>query len=293
MFQRLSKSSLILFLTILSAALAGGCSVQAARSSEQTADKASTGKSDDRPQTVDDRSKGSKIKIEENSPADTVRVFYTSLRERKYREAMYLTNMRPAMEGLTDAELKDFQLDFNDIAEKVPQDIEINGEVISGDTAVVTANLPGDDPDLLEVQKIKLRRENGVWVIQTVDEAAAAMIRKEGKNYFYALRIDTHESEAKKLLQKIADVETVAAAQGDGKYADIPGLVEKNLLPADIQSAESTGYNFDIVLSSDKKSYSATAKPAACGKTGKLSFQLKLDQKKIPSLTSKDTGGRD
>lgn len=292
MFQRLSGSSLILFLTIFSLALVGGCSVGTATTTENTGDKTTTAKPEGQPDLTDERSKGSKIKIEENSPADTVRVFYKSLREKKFREAMYLTNMRPAMEGLTDAELKEFQVDFNDVAERVPAEIEINGEIISGETAIVTANLPGDDPELLEVQKIKLRKEGDVWVILTVDGAAEAMIKKEGKNYFYALRIDTHENEAKKLMQKIADVQVVAAAQGDGKYADIPALVAKNLLPADIQTADSTGYNFAVTLSSDKKSYSATATPAVYGKTGKLSFHLKLDAKKTPSLTSKDNGGR-
>jgi hypothetical protein len=272
--------------------LVSGCSTGAAKTAETAGEKSNVaGKTDDRSQAIDERSKGAKIKIEENSPADTVRVFYKSLREKKFREAMYLTNMRPAMEGLTDAELKDFQIDFNDVAERVPQDIEINGEIISGDTAIVTANLPGDDPELLEVQKIKLRREDSVWVIQTVDDAAAAMIKKEGKNYFYALRIDTHESEAKKLMQKIADVEMVVAAQNNGIYSDMQSLVEKNLLPADIRSAESTGYNFSVTLTPDKKSYFAIATPAEYGKTGKQSFLLQLDKRRSPQLSSKDNGG--
>jgi hypothetical protein len=275
-------------------ALVSGCSTGAAKTAEPAetaAEKAAAAKPDAQSQATDERSKGSKIKIEENSPADTVRVFYKSLREKKFREAMYLTNLRPAMEGLTDAELKDFQIDFNDVAERVPQDIEINGEVISGDTAIVTANLPGDDPELLEVQQIKLHRDEGVWVILTVDAAAEAMIKKEGKNYFYALRIDTHESEAKKLMQKIADGQVVVAAQNNGAYADMQTLVDKNLLPADIRSAESTGYNFSVTLASDKKSYFAIATPAEYGKTGKLSFLMQLDGKRIPRLTSKDNGG--
>ena len=292
MFQRLSKSSLFLILAIFSITLAGGCSAGAAKTAENAGEKTAAGKLDTQSELTDERSKGSKIKIEENSPADTVRVFYKSLREKQFRQAMYLTNMRPAMEGLTDAELKDFQVDFNDIAERVPQEIEINGEIISGETAVVTANLPGDDPELLEVQKIKLRREGGVWVILTVDEAAEAMIKKEGKNYFYALRIDTHESEAKKLMQKIADVQMVVAAQNNGAYADMQALVEKNLLPADIRSAESTGYNFAVTVSSDKKNYLATATPAEYGKSGKLSFSLTLDAKKSPKFTTKDTRGQ-
>lgn len=290
MFHRFSRSGLFLLTLIISIAFVCSCSTGTAKTSENGSEK-TAGKTDARPDGADERSRGSKIKIDENSPADTVRVFYKSLREKRFREAMYLTNLRPAMEGLTDAELKEFQVDFNDVAERVPHEIEINGEIISADTAIVTANLPGDDPGKMEIQQIKLRRENGVWVILTVDETAETMIKKEGKNYFYALRIDTHESEARKLLQKIADVQMVSALQG-GNYSEIPALVEKNLLPADIQTSDSTGYNFKITLINNGKDYFATATPAAYGKTGKSSFLLELDAKKNPRISNRDNGGQ-
>lgn len=290
MFYRFSRSGLFILASIW-IAFACSCSTSKAKTSDVGGDKPATGQTEAQVRAEDERSKGSKIKIDENSPADTVRVFYKSLREKKFREAMYLTNLRPAMEGLTDAELKEFQVDFNDVAERVPQEIEINGEIISADTAIVTANLPGDDPDKLEIQQIKLRRENSYWIILTVDERAEAAIKKEGKNYFYALRIDTHESEAKKLLQKIADAQIMSTIQG-GNYAEIPALVEKNFLPADIQSADSTGYNFKVTLINNGKGYFATATPTAYGKTGKLSFLLEIDAKKVPQINSKDNGGQ-
>lgn len=291
MFYRFSRSGLFILASIVWIAFACSCSTSKAKSSDAGSDKATAGQTEAQVRAEDERSKGSKIKIDENSPADTVRVFYKSLREKKFREAMYLTNLRPAMEGLTDAELKEFQVDFNDLAERVPQEIEINGEIISADTAIVTANLPGDDPGKLEIQQIKLRRENSYWVILTVDEKAEAAIRKEGKNYFYALRIDTHENEAKKLLQKIADAQIMSTIQG-GNYAEIPALVEKNFLPADILSADSTGYNFKVTLINNGKGYFATATPAAYGKTGKSSFLLEIDAKKVPRIDSKDNGGQ-
>lgn len=287
MFDRFSRLALALFIAIIISILFSGCSAQAAREGEKQAAASNAAQIPG----SDEKLSGPKIDIEANSPADTVRVFYKNLHDKKFREAMYLTNMRPAMEGLTDAELNEFQVDFNDVAARVPQEIEINGEVISGETAIVTANLPGDDPEMLEIQKLKLRRENGVWLLLTVDEKAEAMIKKEGKNYFYALRLDTHQDEAKKLLQKIADVQTAVAMQNDGKYSDMQTLLDRNLLPADIQTAESTGYNFALKLSDDKKSYFATATPAVCGKTGKLSFLLEVDKKNVPGLSSKDNGG--
>jgi hypothetical protein len=291
MFFRLSKLDLSILITLLTAVFLCGCSASGARTAGNDGEKAPGSLLANGAAPADERSKGSTITIEENSPADTVRVFYKSLREKDFRRAMYLTNLRPAMEGLTDAELKEFQIDFNDVATRVPAEIEINGEVISGDTAVVTANLPSDDPELLEIQQIKLRRENGVWLILTVDEKAEAMIKKEGKNYFYALRIDTHEAEVKKLLQKIADVQSLMAAK-DGKYHELQTLVDKNLVPADILSAESTGYNFVLRLKDDGKNYFATATPAVYGKTGKLSFLLETDKKQGPRISSKDMGGK-
>src|ERR1051325_43603 len=95
--------------------------------------------------------KGATIPIDPNGPADTVRAFYKLLREKKFREAIFLTNLRPAIEGLTDMEMKDFALDFEAIAGDVPAEIEINGEIITGDQATVTANLPTTDGDKKDI----------------------------------------------------------------------------------------------------------------------------------------------
>jgi hypothetical protein len=236
--------------------------------------------------------KGATIKIEPGSPADTVRAFYAKLREKKFREAIYLTNLRPAIDGLTDAELKEFSVDFEAMAQGVPQEVQINGEITTGDLATVTARLPGEDPDKLELQTIKLRRENGVWIILTVDEEAEKAIKAEGKNYFYNLRIETHHDEAKKMLDRISKAEMVYATQNQNLFAEIAPLVEAGLLPPDVQSSVSTGYNYEIKLSSDKKKYTATATPAEYGKSGKLSFIVLLDDKLAPHLDSKDNGGK-
>jgi hypothetical protein len=236
--------------------------------------------------------RGATIKIEPGSPADTVRAFYAKLREKKFREAIYLTNLRPAIDGLTDAELKEFAVDFEAMAQGVPQEIQINGEITTGDLATVTARLPGEDPDKLELQTIKLRRENGIWIILTVDEEAEKAIKAEGKNYFYNLRIETHHEEAKKMLDRISKAEMVYATQNQNLFAEIPALVEAGLLPPDVQSSVSTGYNYEVKLSSDKKKYSASATPADYGKSGKFSYLVQLDDKLQPHLDGKDNGGK-
>jgi|GEM_PF-451578 len=234
--------------------------------------------------------KGATIPIEPNGPADTVRVFYKNLREKKFREAIFLTNLRPAVEGLTESELGEFSLDFAKLAGQIPAEIEINGEVVSGDKATVTANLP-DREDRTDTQKIKLQKAGDVWIIQTVDDAAQKRIQKEGKQYFYNLRIETHQEEAKKMLERISKAELAYSVQ-NGRCADLETLIVGGLLPDDIRTSESTGYNYAVTLTTDGKSYYATATPAEYGKSGKLSYILKLDAKGISRVTSKDNGGK-
>lgn len=236
--------------------------------------------------------KGATIPIEPNGPADTVRAFYKLLREKKFRDAIFLTNLRPAIEGLTDSELQDFAIDFESIAGDVPAEVQINGEIISGDSATVTAMLPNDDGDKNELQQIKLRKQGDVWVILTVDAESEKRIQAEGKQYFYNLRIETHEDEAKKMLERISKAELAHSLQNGGVYTDMQTLVAGGLLPPDITTSATTGYNFKIDVAADKKQYSATATPAEYGKSGRNSYLLKLDEKGMSRVTSKDNGGK-
>lgn len=276
----LKSGSLVCCALFLSTVL-NGCSVAAPKTEAETIAPSTAAVS-----------KGATIKIEPNSPADTVRVFYKNLREKRFREAIFLTNLRPAIEGLTDNELKEFQVDFEAVARNVPAEIEINGEIMSGDSATVTAKLPGDDLDKSEIQEVRLRKENGVWVILTVDETAEKQIKQEGKNYFYALRITTHHDEAKAMLDRISKAQIAYSTQNQGKFAEIPALIDSGFLPADVRTSESTGYVYAVTLTDEKTKYSATATPAVYGKSGKLSFLVTLNESKAPLLSAKDNGGK-
>ena len=236
--------------------------------------------------------RGATIDIKPNSPADTVRAFYTALREKKFRQALFLTNLRPAIEGMTDTELKEFEVDLEVIAKHVPAQIEINGEIVTGDNATVTAKLPTEDLDKEEIQEIRLRKKGDFWVILTVDESAEKRVKKEGKNYFPALRIETHQDEARDMLDRVAKAQMAFAAQNQGNFGDMDSLINAELLPADIRSGESTGYVYSITVSPDRKKYSAAAAPAVYGKTGKLSFAVELDANGQPRLTSTDYGAK-
>jgi hypothetical protein len=267
-------------LLLVSACLFAGCSVAEPRTPANVGSHSS------------ESSKGATIPIDPSGPADTVRVFYKDLRDKKFREAIFLTNLKPAIAGLTDTELKDFSVDFEAIAGQVPAEVQINGELISNDKATVTANLPTADGDKNETQTLSLRKNEDIWVIQIVDDAAEAQMKKEGKNYFYSLRIETHENEARKMLERVSKAELAHSLQNGGTFADMDTLVAAGLLPDDIKTSESTGYDYMIVIAPDKIKYSASATPAMYGRSGKISFGLRLDAKGIPHILSKDNGGK-
>lgn len=276
-------------LMILAVLLTVGCAVEEAK----TADGKSIEKTSDAPKKAAENAPSkNRIAIQPDSPADTVRVFYKDLREQHFRDALFLTNLRPAIEGLSDTELKDLQVDFAYLARQIPADIAINGEIISGDDATVTAQLPDNKTDKIGLQEIKLRRAGDVWIILTVDKSAEKIIKKEGKNYFFTLKIETHQAEAKNMLNRIAKAEMVHAAENGGLYAEMPILIQKGLLPADALTPESTGYNYRISLPADKKKYSAAAEPAIYGKTGKLSFGFEVENNRSSVLKTADTKGQ-
>lgn len=290
LFQVKSNPNVSLLFVIFSVLFVGGCSVEAAKTVDKKAAEAENKQSQTIAAAPESKNliAETSIQILPDSPADTVRVFYKDLRQRRFREAMFLTNLRPAIENLTEAELKDLQIDFEPLAAQIPADIEINGEIISNDKATVTAKLPDNETGETKLQEIKLRGENGVWTILTVDEAVEALVKKEGKNYFFALRIETHHAEAKAMLNRIAKAQMIFSAQNSGLYGEMPALIEKNLLPDDAQTPETTGYNYKIELSADKKNYTATAAPAVYGKTGKLTFWFETGGNKNLSIKSRD-----
>src|SRR5678816_186280 len=117
MFRRFVKPSFLFCTALLSVFLFNGCVAESSVAAPN-----SPAAAESQPGT-----KGATIEIKPESPADTVRAFYKSLREKRFREAIFLTNLRPAIEGLTDDELKEFQLDFESIAKYVPSQLEING----------------------------------------------------------------------------------------------------------------------------------------------------------------------
>jgi hypothetical protein len=284
MFNKLSKANfrlkMSLFGACLSVAVIGGCTVSAKNHDETAALQTKTVIEKNNlaePSAAKNPSLKGRIQIKANSPADAVRTFYKNLRERRFREAMLMTNVRPAIEGLNDAEMQDLSTDFEPIAKQVPPDIQINGEIVTGNTATVTAKMPNEDTGAPEDKVFNLRRENDGWIILTADEKAEAAVKKEGKNYFFNIRIEVHHVEAKMMLERISKAEMVYALRNGNVFSDMPTLIDQGLLAGDAQSTESTGYRYTVTLSPDKKKFFVTAEPAVYGKTGKLSFLVEVE----------------
>jgi hypothetical protein len=292
-----TKSYLPMFVLLLSLSLilVNGCAVSA-KNSEDTGDEtaAVTKKTEE---SASDLTKNSvpkgRIRITSGGPADTVRIFYKNLRERRFKEAMMMTNLRVAVEGLSDEEMKDLNDNFEPLAARVPNDIEIKGEIITNNLATVTANLPNDDTGAMELTSLKLRRENSDWVMIVAEAETETAAKKEGKNYFFSLRLDIHHVEAENMMKRIANAQAIYSAQNGGGFADMQTLVSMNLLPADIQSTESTGYRFTISVQAEGKKFFATAEPAVYGRSGKLSYLLESEgSDKQSRLKSDDNKGK-
>jgi hypothetical protein len=282
MSNKISKANFRLKMSLFGICLSivvVGCSVSAKNSDEPeiVRSKTSVEKNNSEPNAAKNPSLKGRIQIKANSPADAVRTFYKNLRERRFREAMMMTNVRAAIEGLTDAEMQDLSADFEPIAKQVPPEIQINGEILMGNTATVTAKMPNDSTGAPEDKVFNLRRDGDSWIILTADEKAEALVKKEGKNYFFNIRIEIHHFEAKMMLERISKAQALYSLRNQGAFAEMQTLVDQGLLAGDAQTTESTGYRYSISLSSDKKKYFATAEPAVYGKTGKLSFLVEVE----------------
>ena len=297
----LSLRSIIPIILILAfLAVFTSCTLNAKSKTEGSSKNEKSVASSSKPKTAEEkkriadkeRSKGSMIKIKKNSPADTVRVFYKRLREKKFRDAIMLTNLRPAIEGLTDAEMKDLGVDFGFLAKKVPENMPINGEIVTGNTATVTIKFPNEETKRIEDTEIKLRKEKGSWIVLVADAAGEKMAKKEGKNYFFALRMDVHHREAKAMLDRIGKAQMIYSMRNGGKFGTLDTLINKGFVPQDAKTAATTGYEYDVLLAKDQSTYTATATPAIYGRTGRLSFALKITKEKQPELIFKDIKGK-
>jgi hypothetical protein len=222
------------------------------------------------------------------SPSETVREFYKAIREKRFREAWALSIYQPAVEGLSQQEYDDLLPDFEKTAlavtQKVPANLQITNEVVSGDTAVVMMKvLDADDKEKLE-QATLIKTSDG-WILG--DTESQAMVKKAGKKFFFNARIEAHHNDVQDMLTRISLAQVVHSQQHGGQFGDMAALISAGLIPKDLETPDSTGYRFRITVSPDRKTWAAAAEPAEYGRSGKLSFYLDA-----AGVRSADVGGK-
>ena len=219
-----------------------------------------------------------------STPTETVRAFYKALAERRFREAFALSVLRAAVEGLTAEEFAELQPYFERLAAATPASVEVTGEVLNGEAASVFIK-PIDRAADAQAEEVKLLRAGGRWVVG--ERGDYETIGKEGKEFLFRARVETHHAEVEEMLKRISTAEFVYASQNGGAFGDLAALVRTGLVPQDLLGTETTGYRFQVTPGKNGKTWAATAEPLRYGRTGKLSFRM--DQ---TGLTKKDTGGK-
>jgi predicted RNA-binding protein YlxR (DUF448 family) len=218
------------------------------------------------------------------TPSEVVRAYYTALRESRFRDAMMMSVLRPAVEALSAAEFAEYQTDFERLVPLVPPDFEITGEQVSGDEATVFVKT-GEGKEV-KVEPVSLIRERGAWLVG--DRESASVVKKQGKKFFSEQRISAHESDAEDMLKRIQAAEVAYGLQHAGMSGDLNALVDAGLVPKDILGSDTTGYQFAVTPGPGGKGFEAHAEPARYNHTGRLSFRM--DQS--GQIEKKDAGGK-
>jgi hypothetical protein len=205
------------------------------------------------------------------TPSDTVIKFYRALKEKKYVEGFHLSVYRGAIEGLSAAEMKDLEPDFIRTFSAIPDKIEVKGEQLNGNTAVVFLKFEGIE----KLEQVALIAQGNEWLVG--DQESLELVKAQGRNFFFNTRMIVNEEEANEMLQRILNAEFVYASKFEGRNASIAELVKLQGLPKDMEDEESSGYKFSLTLSEDKRTFHLNATPVVYGKTGKLSFYADIE----------------
>jgi hypothetical protein len=220
------------------------------------------------------------------TPSDVVREFYKAMHEHRFKEAWSLTIYKQAVDGLNAEEMEDLRPDFEEKAAVIPDQVEISGEQISGDSATVFVKVPINEATPQNIsQPVTLIKSGGAWIIG--DEANQAIVKKAGRRFFLDALIAQHHSDIEDLLKRVIAVQIVYAQQHD-TFGDMAALINAGLIPKAAGDPKELGYNFRVTVGKDGKSYVAGAEPARYGHTGKLSYWM--DQ--TGTIKSVDNGGK-
>jgi hypothetical protein len=219
------------------------------------------------------------------SPTETVRLFYKTMREKKYKEAFALSIYKPAVEGLSAKDLDDLRPDFERMAAAIPEEMELSGETISGDLATVFVKVKETAETAEKSEPIQLMKVNGVWIVG--DPPNQEIVKKAGTKFFFDARINVHHDDVQDMLTRITLAQVYYSQGHNGQYGNMVELIGVGAVPKDIETPASTGYVFHVNRSTDGKTWWATAEPAQYGRSGKLSFYVDA-----AGVKSGDVGGK-
>jgi len=221
----------------------------------------------------------------QRGPSDVVREFYKAMREHRFKDAWAMTVYKPAVENLNAEEIEDLRPFFETQAAPVPDQIQIDGERINGNTAQVFIQLPATDSSPQITSKpVDLINSGGLWIIGTETDQAAA--KKAGNRYFLDALIDLNQDNMADVLKRLVGMEALFAQTHDGAFGEVRALVGAGLMSDDMFDPKILGYNFHLTVNG--KTFVAGGEPTRYGHTGKLSFWM--DQ--TGAIKSNDNGGK-
>src|ERR1051325_8042136 len=221
----------------------------------------------------------------QRGPSDVVREFYKAMREHRFKDAWSVTVYKEAIEGLTPDEMEDLRPFFEAQAAPIPDQLQIDSEQISGNTAQVFVHLPpSDSSPQLTSKPVDLINAGGVWIIGTQSEQET--VKKAGNRYFLDALIDLNQDNMADVLKRLIGMEAVYAQANNGAIGELKALVAAGLMSDDMFDPKLSGYTFHLTING--KTYVATAEPTHYGRTGKLSYWM--DQ--TGTIKSADNGGK-
>lgn len=206
-----------------------------------------------------------------SSPREVAINFYRALKEKKYVEGFRYSIYRYAIEGLTPAELQDLEPDFASAFAAIPENINVRMHQINGDTATVFLQFEGVE----KLQQVALIKHQGEWLVG--DQESLAVVKQQGRAYFFNTRMEVNEEETHEMLQRIVSAEILYASRFEGKNASLAELIRLQALPQEMDDGEAGGYRYVLTISADEKSFTVTATPTVYQKTGRLSFYADRD----------------
>ena len=205
------------------------------------------------------------------TPSAAALNFYHALKEKHYVEGFRHSVYRGAVEGLSAAELQELEPDFSRTFAQIPDKIEVQGEQVNGDTAIVTLKFDGND----QPQAVVLVRSGGEWLVG--DQASLQEVKQQGRAYFFNARMVANEDEVVDILQHIIGAEVIYGRKFPGRVAPLADLIRLGGVTKDLETGVANGYRFSMNVSADQSSFTATAVPLVYAKTGRLSFYADIN----------------